>query len=110
MNTGWAEELQSVPNLDTQLKLLSRRERRLVLRELLLDGDPFEVADVLDEETAESEQVTYEHDHLPKLESAGYIEWNRLTGQIARGPQFREIVPLLELLEEHADELPTDWP
>jgi len=63
-----------------------------------------------DEGTAESEQVTYEHDHLPKLESAGYIEWNRLTGQIARGPQFREIVPLLELLEEHADELPTDWP
>jgi len=28
---------------------------------------------------------------------------------VIKGPNFDEIKPLLELLENHEDELPTDW-
>jgi hypothetical protein len=33
------------------------------------------------------------HTHLPKLEGAGYIEWDRETQRIRRGPRFDEIAP-----------------
>ncbi len=38
------------------------------------------------------------HVHLPKLEDYGYIEWNKETDQIIKGPQFDEIRPLLECI------------
>lgn len=50
------------------------------------------------------------HSHLPMLEDAGYVEWDRAETKLARGPQFDEIRPLIELLDEHADDLPASWP
>lgn len=50
------------------------------------------------------------HVHLPKLDDAGFIDWNRETGIIRRGPRFEEIEPLLRLMNEHRDELPVNWP
>jgi len=50
------------------------------------------------------------HNHLPRLEKAGYIEWDQDTGTISEGPNYDEIKPLLDLMENHADELPPDWP
>ena len=38
--------------------------------------------------------------HLPCLEAAGYIVWNRETGEITKGPKFEEIEPLLDLFEQ----------
>ncbi len=49
------------------------------------------------------------HNHLPKLEEMGYITWNQDTGDIAQGPNWEEIAPLLRLLEAHSDELTNDW-
>ncbi|CQR48877.1 MULTISPECIES: DUF7344 domain-containing protein [Haloferax] len=50
------------------------------------------------------------HVHLPKLADAGFVEWNRRRGSVACGPRFDEIEPLLRLLDEHAGELPDEWP
>ncbi|WP_254544885.1 transcriptional regulator [Halomarina pelagica] len=47
--------------------------------------------------------------HLPKLADYGFIEWDRNTHEVMKGPKFDEIRPLLELLEAHEDKLPADW-
>lgn len=60
---------------------------------------------------AESELLQAEmfHRHLPKLEDLGFIEWDRAADEIATGPRFEEVRPLLALLVRHRDELPEDW-
>ncbi len=50
-----------------------------------------------------------QHVHLPKLEEYGFIEWDRDSHEVRKGPKFNEIQPLLELLVSHSDELPDDW-
>ena len=50
------------------------------------------------------------HVHLPKLDQAGFVDWDRDSGLVTRGPRFEEIEPLLELMSNHRDELPNDWP
>lgn len=50
------------------------------------------------------------HNHLPRLEDHGYIEWNQEKHVVTKGPKFDEIRPILELFEENADEFPIEWP
>lgn len=57
----------------------------------------------VDPETTRIELV---HSHLPKLESMGYVDWNQDAGTVVKGERWEEIDPVLELFEEHADELP----
>lgn len=109
MANGSPSTLLSGPDIDRQLKLLHKRERRLILRALLHRETVVDVSAVAEDERPET-MLTYEHSHLPQLASAGYIEWYRDTGEIARGPRFADIAPLIELLEENADELPVEWP
>lgn len=54
-------------------------------------------------------QIALTHTHLPKLADMGFIEWNRETGEISKGPDWDEIAPLLQLLHDHRDELPESW-
>jgi len=53
--------------------------------------------------------VSMKHVHLPKLADYGFIEWHQERQEVSKGPNFDEIRPLLELLDNHEDELPTDW-
>lgn len=39
-------------------------------------------------------QTGFHHKHLPQLEEAGFIEWNRDTCEVEMGPDFGEIRPL----------------
>lgn len=50
------------------------------------------------------------HTHLPKLAEKGFIEWDRDGETVRRGPNFEEIAPLIDLMVDHEDELPADWP
>jgi len=109
MANGSPSRLVSEPDIDRQLTMLHERERRLVLQALLHQEAVTDVSAVVEDDRIET-VLTYEHSHLPQLASAGYIEWRRETGEIARGPRFADVAPLLELFEEHADELPVDWP
>lgn len=46
-------------------------------------------------------QARMYHAHLPKLESRGFIRWNRQDGTIEKGPKWDEIEPFLESLSEN---------
>jgi hypothetical protein len=71
------------------------------------DRDPLNIETATAEpEVLESELV---HKHLPKLESRGYIEWDRESKKISRGPDWDEIGPILELIHDQRDELPDGW-
>jgi len=43
------------------------------------------------------------HRHLPKLVDYGLIEWHTDTQEIVTGPQFEEIRPLLECIDEYTE-------
>ena len=104
---------------DRAVEALGHRYRRRLLV-ALLEHNPQDDDDTQDTERAlgdvtdggtdgqliESELV---HNHLPKLEEMGYIRWDREAGEIAKGPDWAEIEPLLEVLRDHEDELPDGW-
>jgi len=109
MANGSHSRLLSEPDIDRQLKLLHKRERRLILQALLHREGVTDVSAVVEDDRTET-LLTYEHSHLPELASAGYIQWHRETGEVSRGPRFDDVAPLIELLEENAAELPVEWP
>ena len=100
--------------LGLALEALSNSYRRELLLALLEhnpqddhDRDPLDIIDPpLEPEVLETELF---HRHLPKLEEMGFIEWNRDTGEISKGPDWDDIEPVLRLLRDHRDELPPGW-
>jgi len=109
MNDEISEKIFMAPEVNRVFDILSKTPRRQALfaiREGIVDND----ADLLMRSSRKEEEVRLRHNHLPKLEQAGYIEWDQDTGSISEGPNFDEIKPMLELLETHADELPSGWP
>jgi DNA-binding transcriptional ArsR family regulator len=93
---------------DKILETLTERQRRVVL--ILLKRGAVETEGDLLFRNKDETKAALVHNHLPKLEEAGYIEWDRESGTIEKGPEFDEIEPLLELIEEHSEELPYNWP
>lgn len=98
---------------DTVLESLSSSYRRQLLMALLHhnpqddhDHDPMDLSSESDNEVMQSDII---HNHLPKLEELGYIEWERTTNQVKKGPNWNEIAPLLQLINNHRDELPDEW-
>ena len=105
----------SATSLDSVLDALANKYRRRLLAALLehnpQDGDdPQPPADIkFEDEDLESLRIQMVHTHLPKLEDKGFIEWDREANIVQKGPRFEEIQPLLELMHNHADELPDGW-
>lgn len=101
--------------LDQLFTCLSHPTRRRILTTLAADNprdkEEFESPDFKpeDEELALFRTQLYHH-HLPHLEEGGYIAWDRDADIITRGPNFEEVRPLIELMNNHQDELPADWP
>lgn len=77
------------------------------------DDDAFDPLNFLaEEETTDDLAITrleLTHSHLPKLAEMGFIEWDRDLGELSKGPEWKEIAPLLRLIHEHRDELPDEW-
>lgn len=95
--------------------MLNHRYRRRILAMIgehnPRDVDEFTMAELADTDGDLSlfTQELY-HSHLPKLADAGYIEWDRENDVIRRGPRFSQIAPLVSLMQNHAEELPAEWP
>mgnify|MGYP002762999200 CR=1 FL=1 len=100
-------------SFDDMVNALADIQRRKLLTSLLehnpQDDTPTVVVDSDSETDAVERLVTMQHVHLPKLADYGFIEWNKDTNEVMKGPKFDEIRPLLELLAKHEDELPEDW-
>ena len=94
--------------IDTQLELVSdnqRRELLLSLQERSPRDTGVHSGSVPMEDGGRRFQVEMYHRHLPKLEEADLVTWNRDAGQVSRGPAFDDVRPLLTLLEESENEL-----
>jgi len=101
--------------LDLAFDILSDGDRRRILT-LLATDNPRQMDDLAQstssntgEGPSDGRRLLY-HVHLPKLAQAGYVEWDRETGTVRRGPAFDEISGLVDLLSAHDDALPTNWP
>ncbi|QFU84563.1 transcriptional regulator (plasmid) [Natronorubrum aibiense] len=60
-------------------------------------------------DSAKGSEMMVTHNHLPRLAEADFIVWDQETDEVAKGPRFEEIRPLLELIDSHAGELPEEW-
>ena len=100
-------------SFDDMMDALNNSRRRKLLLALLKNNPQDEAPAVIGDSDSETDAVellvSMQHTHLPKLEEYGLIEWDKDAHEVMKGPKFDEIRPLLELLENHQDELPTDW-
>lgn len=99
--------------LSVGLGVLSHRVQRKVLVALTnhnpqddtpIDSDGLEFDDV-----AVERLFDLRHFHLPELESKGFVNYDREDHILTKGPDFDEIKPVLELIDENRDKLPDDW-
>lgn len=101
------------PTSDSAFSALADSHRRELLFALLGHTPQAELSIPegveFDEEELEAVRLKMYHFHLPRLESEGFIEWNRDTRSVSKGPDFEEIRPLLKLLDRHRNELPDGW-
>lgn len=101
-------------NFDQVLSALSHPYRRELLVALTAhnpqDDDDIDPLGLLENGgEASALEVDLVHNHLPKLEEMGYITWDYDTGEISKGPDWDEIVPLIELIHDNREELPDGW-
>lgn len=86
--------------LDDALEALANAHRRRLLVELREENPHGEVPHGSLGATVEADlAVQMVHVHLPKLEAAGYVRWDREEGVVRRGPRFGELEPLLAKFE-----------
>lgn len=95
------------PSLDATFDALGDRYRRRLLV-ALLEREPRHATDAFDGDVPEA-RIEVRHQHLPKLATTGFVEWDRETNELWRGNRFDEVRPLLELLSANDDDLPDDW-
>ena len=96
--------------LDKQLSIISNHHRRRVLL-AFVDTTPqntptVPTAAVETDGGDQPQTIAMQHIHLPKLADHGFIDWDRETQRVTKGPQFDEIEPLLTVLSENQDVLP----
>ena len=87
----------NTPTGDQAVDVTAPERRRVVAG--LADGAVETVADLRVRGRAEEIAAELRETHLPALEEAGYIEWDRENGTIEPGPNFEEAA-------DHVDDLP----
>jgi hypothetical protein len=101
-------------SFDELFEVLSHEYRRYILWSLAdPDGrtdEPIRTTLFAGDDEPDILRIELRHNHLPKLDDAGLVDWDPETETLTRGPRFEEIEPLLGLLDDNRDELPGDWP
>jgi predicted transcriptional regulator len=101
-------------SLEKMMRILSNTHRRRLLVALLEHNSPetIELQIPPDAGTGEKEperlRIQMRHNHLPRLEEAGFIRWDTETQTVSKGPRFEEIRPLLELTQKQTSGGQTD--
>jgi len=84
------------------MDVLSDVHRRRLLIALLEESPQTVETDSASEESRTDERaVLMWHVHLPKLEDFGYIDWDRESTRVTKGPRFEELKPLLTRLNRN---------
>lgn len=102
--------------VDQLLKALSNQTRRHIVRSLAEHNpnsgqDPaIEELDIATADEVEARETLLYHQHLPRLDEVGLIEWDEDTGVVTRGPRFEDSRPLIESIVELEDERADDRP
>lgn len=95
------------------LGILSNHHRRRIVTRLEeqnpRDMDEFDLEEIAGGSELDGETIDLIHNHLPRLDESGFIDWDRERQVVTRGPRFTEIEPLIELMIDHQDELPANW-
>lgn len=107
------KKMGKLVQFDDALDALADVQRRELLLSLLehnpQDDSPVVIGDSESEVEALENLTEMNHVHLPKLVEYGFIEWDKENNEVMKGPEFAEIRPLLELLDDHSNELPDGW-
>lgn len=94
----------SSSQIDSAMDALRDPARRVVLRTLLDDAAETSIDDIVRTIGTRNIEGALHHNHLPKLESAGYVEWDRGSNTVSRGPNFFEVEPFVRLLNSYPGE------
>ncbi|ELY62730.1 DUF7344 domain-containing protein [Natronococcus jeotgali] len=90
---------------DEAFRALSNATRRRGLEVLHECDSPIDLDALPDksgiyEEPSESFEIVLYHNHLPRLDDTGFIDWDREQGTVVKGPRFDEVRPLLNVDED----------
>lgn len=84
---------------------LQEPERRRILFNLLEHNPrghlPVPEGIHIGETELENLDIALTHNHLPMMEGAGLIRWDREAGAVHRGPKFAHVRELLEAIRDH---------
>ncbi|MFB6107593.1 MAG: winged helix-turn-helix domain-containing protein [Haloplanus sp.] len=101
-------------DLDERLRALADPTRRRILL-AVAETAPRSADALVDRDDApagaEDEQkrhIRLHHVHLPQLDEAGLVDWDRDRNQVRRGPHFEAVRPILTLLDDDPDTLTPD--
>lgn len=103
-------QLGTMAGLDEPLAALQdplRRQLLLALFEQSSQDESIAIGEAIDAEDGletQHERQLY-HNHLPKLEAFDFIEYDYDEKEIAPGPEFERVEPVLEALDDHAEDL-----
>lgn len=117
------QPISQVVSTDDALLLLASQRRRRVLQALRDQGGSWVSIDDLVDELDEGDrstnlrttedgtriQIELTHTHLPRLEDHGVVTVDQSASTVAQGPAFDAVEPVLRILQQHADDLPTDY-
>lgn len=96
--------------MDDMLDALADKQRRALLAALTDHEPQDDVLSISDGSDKADDEMDYlirmRHVHVPKLTKYGFIDWNESAHEVTKGPNFEEIRPLLESLDDHEDGLP----
>lgn len=95
-------------SLNDLFEVLSHEYRRYILWALANpDGRTEEGIDTSRFMSSENEpdilQLELRHNHFPKLDDYGLVDWDPETETLRRGPRFEEAEPFLELIDDDGD-------
>jgi hypothetical protein len=94
---------------DNMVDAIAHEQRRTLLLDLLESNPQGAGVESLPGESASTDaehrlQIEMYHVHLPKLDDYGYIEWDKDAHEVAKGPRFDELLPLLDCVVNTRDD------
>lgn len=89
---------------DKAIGVLSKAPQRQVLTMVAEHDGPIDLETLGDETILEArswgeQEIALYHVHLPRLDDAGFIQWDADERTIEKGEQFDEVRPLLDLVD-----------